>query len=102
MFNDVKYDFSLAPERWKIAQKLIESKDKKGFVFLGNKWRGGWNDRKSPAYKFSRYICPPRQEDGNPGPGFFHLTDEPIDGIRSRKSGKRTAAGTKGSKTASR
>ena len=102
VFKDVKYDFSLAPERWKVAQKLIESKNEKGFVFLGNKWRGGWNDKESPAYKFSRYICPPRQEDGNLGPGFFHLMDEPIDGTRSRKSGKRTAAGTKRSKTASR
>lgn len=102
VFKDVKYDFSLAPERWKVAQKLIESKDEKGFVFLGNKWRGGWNDKESPAYKFSRYISPPRQEDENPGPGFFHLKDEPIVGTRSRKSGKRTAAETKRPKTASR
>lgn len=100
VFKDVKYDFSLAPERWKVAQKVIESKDDDGAVFLGNGWRGRWNDETSLAYKFSRYIHPVKCE--GKGPGFFHLMDEPIAGNRSRKSGKRTAAGTKRAKRPSR
>ena len=100
VFKDVEYDFSTAPERWKVAQKVIESKEDGGVVFLGNGWRGRWNDKTSLAYKFSRYIHPVKCE--GKGPGFFHLMDEPIAGNRSRKSGKRTAAGTKRAKRPSR